>query len=52
LEQGISQSKTGNGWEIYSDFEVRFESSLEASHVLQPKAVHEIFETLECGVIV
>jgi len=22
MEQGISQKKTGNGWEIYSDFEV------------------------------
>ena len=34
--------------EIYSDFEVRFESPLEASHLfLQQKAVHEIFETLE-----
>jgi hypothetical protein len=52
MEQGISQKKTGNGWEIYSDFEVRFESSLEASEVLQPKSVHEIFETLESGVSV
>jgi hypothetical protein len=51
MEQGISQSKTGNGWEIYSDFEVRFESSLEASHVLQPKAVHEILKALKCGII-
>ena len=32
LEQRILKSKTGDGWEIYSDFEA---NSLEASHVLQ-----------------
>jgi hypothetical protein len=47
MEQGISQSKTGNTWQIYSDFKCDAENSLER----QPQAVQEIFVSLECGVI-
>ena len=52
MEQGITQKQNRQWMEIYSDFEVRFESSLEASQLfLQQKAVHQLFVTLECGVI-
>jgi hypothetical protein len=61
MEQGIIKAKQALDGKIYSDFEVRFEKarysevrveiSLEASHVLQPKAVHKVFETLGCRVI-
>jgi hypothetical protein len=49
MEQGISQSKTGNGWEIYSDFEVAsFESPLvAASH---HNAESETLHIPKCGV--